>query len=165
MAAISARRMSRADRDRKRPTASPETSRLSQAQGEGHNAAWRCATCDSSSRTSQRPSAWIVKVVRIVRVMAWFARAEAEVAEVEAWRLKPGGWPGLTPAGCSRSTPPITQVLEDRANCGVCGTSYPTQPYEATTVPAKAPTGNWLHASLTATAGAFLQYEKRHLGT
>jgi hypothetical protein len=89
MAAVSARRMSRADRDRKRPTASPETARLSQAQGEGHNAAWRCATCDSSSRTSQRPSAWIVKVVRIVRVMAGFARAEAEVAELAGGFLLP----------------------------------------------------------------------------
>jgi hypothetical protein len=54
------------------------------------NAAWRRATCNSSSGTSQRPSAWIVKVVRIVRVLrvvrivAGIARAEAEIAEVEA---------------------------------------------------------------------------------
>lgn len=49
----------------------------------------------------------IVKVVRVVRdvrgvrdardvrIVAGFARAEVEVAEVQAWRLKPVGWPGI----------------------------------------------------------------------
>jgi hypothetical protein len=64
----------------------------------GNDAAWRRATCNSSSRTSQRPGAWVVKVVKIVRVVAGFARAEAE-----AWRLEPAGWPG----GNSRRLQPI----------------------------------------------------------
>jgi hypothetical protein len=33
-------------------------------------------------------------IVRVVRMVAEMARAEAEVAEVEAWRLKPAGWLG-----------------------------------------------------------------------
>jgi hypothetical protein len=44
-----------------------------------------------------------VRVMRDVRVVAGFTRAEAEVAEVEAWRMKPAGWPG----GNSRRPQPI----------------------------------------------------------
>ena len=36
----------------------------------------------------------VERIVRVVRVVAGIARAKAEVAKMEAWRLKPAGWPG-----------------------------------------------------------------------
>jgi hypothetical protein len=72
---------------RKRLTASPEQPGfLKLLRARGNDAAWGRATC--SSRTSQRPGAWIVRnvrivgVVRVVRIVAGIARAEDEVAEV-----------------------------------------------------------------------------------
>jgi hypothetical protein len=73
----------RANRSRRRPTASPEQPGFFRLRARGNDTVWGRATC--SSRTSQRPGAWIVRivgVVRVVRIVAGIARAEDEVAEV-----------------------------------------------------------------------------------
>jgi hypothetical protein len=83
-----------------------------------HKNLCRCSSC----RTSQRPGAWIVRnvwVVRIVRMVAGIVRTEAEVAKaaealVGIWSLKLivvelGGGVPVAPAGCSQSTAPIMQ--------------------------------------------------------
>ncbi|KAF1358636.1 hypothetical protein EJ07DRAFT_156478 [Lizonia empirigonia] len=55
-AAISAWRRSRADRNRKWPTASPKQPGLLRLRARGNDAAWRCATCSSSRSRSRRTS-------------------------------------------------------------------------------------------------------------
>jgi hypothetical protein len=65
----SARWRSRANRSRRRRTASPEQPGLLRLSTRGNDAVQRRTTCNSSYRTRQRSGAWIMRDVRMVRIV------------------------------------------------------------------------------------------------
>jgi hypothetical protein len=71
---------------RKRRTASPEQPGFLTLRAIGISAVRRRTTCNNNSRASQRPNSWIVKVMRVVRIVAGIARQPINATESRSRR-------------------------------------------------------------------------------